>query len=207
MKCAILNDYQDAALKMADWSSVSGQVDLIPFRQHIEDEDALAMALQGFHIVVLMRERTVFPRSLFAKLPDLQLLVTTGASNPSIDIPAAAEFGVTACGTASLNHPTAELTWGLILGLLRHIPEEDRNLRGGGPWQLTVGVDLKDKVLGILGLGILGSQVARVGKAFGMKVIVWSHNLTPQRCADLDVTYVTKTELFEQSDILSIRRR
>jgi phosphoglycerate dehydrogenase-like enzyme len=203
LRCAILNDYQHVALAMADWSGVAGEIDIAVFDHHLA-EQALAAALQDFDIVVLMRERTPFPASLFERLPRLKLLVTTGRRNPSVDIAAAAAHGVVACGTGSLNHPTAELTWRLILALLRHIPREDGNLRAAGSWQLTVGVDLKDKTLGILGLGILGAQVAKVGQAFGMSVIAWSNNLTAARCAEIGVRHVDKPELLAGSDILTI---
>lgn len=203
-RCAILNDYQRVALTMADWSGVEGALDITVFDRHLGDEDAVAAALQDFDIVVLMRERTPFPRTLFARLPRLRLLVTTGRRNPSVDIQAARDHKVFAAGTGSFDHPTAELTWGLILGLLRQIPLEDRNLRARGPWQRTVGVDLKGHTIGILGLGKLGAQIARVAQAFDMRVIAWSNNLTPERCADLRVEYVSKDELFRQSDVLTV---
>lgn len=203
-RCAILNDYQSVALTMADWSGVADQLDIKVFDRHLGDENAVAAALQDFEIVVLMRERTAFPRSLFARLPKLKLLVTTGRRNPSVDIQAARDHGVFAAGTGSFDHPTGELTWGLILGLLRQIPLEDANLRQRGPWQRSVGVDLKGRTIGILGLGKLGGQVARVAEAFGMRRIAWSNNLTPERCAELGVEYVSKDELLRQSDILTI---
>ena len=203
MKCAILNDYQNVALFMADWSPVLDRVEVVSFRRHL-DEDEAAAALQDFDIIVLMRERLAFGRRLLERLPKLRLLVTTGENNPSIDIAAAAELGVTACGTGSLHHPTAELTWGLILGLLRHLPQEDCNLREGGPWQLTIGADLNGKILGILGLGILGTRIARVARAFDMTVIAWSHNLTAERCAAVGVEYATRRELLWRSDILTV---
>jgi phosphoglycerate dehydrogenase-like enzyme len=204
MRCAVLDDYQEVALAMADWSLLRDKVEVTVFRQHFDCEDALVEGLRDFEIIVLMRERTPFGRALFARLPKLRLLVTTGESNPSIDIRAAAEAGVVACGTPYLNHPTAELTWGLIISLLRHIPLEDNNIRRNARWQSTVGVDLAGRVLGILGLGQLGTRVARIGAAFGMKVIAWSNNLTQQKCQDVGVDYVSKSDLLSLSDVLTI---
>lgn len=204
MKCAVLDDYQGVALAMADWSVIQGEVDVTVFREHLESEEELAEGLRDFEIIVLMRERTPFGRALFARLPRLRVLVTTGESNPSIDVAAAAEAGVVACGTPYLNPPTAELTWGLILSLLRHIPLEDRNIRRNARWQSTVGVDLAGRTLGILGLGQLGTRVARIGLAFEMNVIAWSNNLTPQRCREAGVAYVSKPDLLAQSDVLTI---
>lgn len=204
MRCAILNDYQNVALTMADWSSVAHDLELVVFDQHIGNEEETAAALQDFDLVVLMRERTPFPRSLFARLPRLKFLITTGRRNPSVDIDGAAAHGVIACGTGSFHHPTAELTWGLILALCRHIPLEDANLRKGGPWQISVGSDLNGKCLGIIGLGHLGTQVARIGQAFGMDICAWSHNLTPERSAEAGAAYLSKDDLISRSDILTI---
>lgn len=204
LRCAILNDYQRVALTMADWSPVAGELEITVFDRHTGGEDATAAALADFDMVVLMRERTPFPESLFAKLPRLKFLITTGRRNPSVDIDGAARHGVVACGTGSFHHPTAELTWGLILALCRHIPEEDLNLRRNGPWQVSVGRDLKGRTLGVLGLGHLGTQIARIGQAFQMDVIAWSHNLTPERCAEVGARHVSKDELLASSDILTI---
>jgi phosphoglycerate dehydrogenase-like enzyme len=204
LRCAVLNDYQKVALSMADWSPVANELEIVIFDRHLGDEEAIAEALRDFDLVVLMRERTPFPESLFARLPRLKFLITTGRRNPSVDIDGAARHGVVACGTGSFHHPTAELTWGIILALCRHIPKEDLNLRQGGRWQLTVGTDLKGKTLGVLGLGHLGQQMARIGAAFGMDVAAWSQNLTPERCAEAGARYVTKDELLAQSDILTI---
>jgi phosphoglycerate dehydrogenase-like enzyme len=150
-----------------------------------------------------MRERTAFPRSVFARLPNLKLLTTTGMRNAAIDMQAASDHGVTVCGSGGVVYPTAELTWGLILALLRHIPREDRSVRGGR-WQVSMGVDLNGKTLGVIGLGNLGSQVATVGKAFQMNVIAWSQNLTAERATSLGAKLVSKDELLAQSDIVSI---
>jgi len=202
-RCAIIDDYQNCALGLADWRSLAADVDFTVFADHLDDEDAVAERLRDFEIVSIMRERTPFPRTLFDKLPNLKLLLTSGMRNAAIDVAAARDHGVTVCGTQMLGYPTAELTWGLILGLLRHIPFEDRETRAGA-WQRTLGVCVQGKVLSVLGLGRLGSQVATVGKAFGMEVIAWSQNLTAERCAEFGVKLVGKEELFTRADVLTI---
>ena len=202
MRCAILDDYQNVALKMADWRAAG--VEVTAYDEHFATEEAARLAMDGFEIVVARRERTPFRRELLEQLRSLKLLQTTGRRNPSIDIRAAEALGIAVCGTDALHHPTAELTWALILGLLRHIPHEQENMRSGGRWQTRVGVDLNGKTLGLLGLGTLGTQVARIGQAFGMKVIAWSSNLSSGRCAELGVEYVSKDELVRRSDILSV---
>lgn len=203
-RCAVLDDYQNVALKMADWSRVTGDADVTVFNERLGDEAAVARALQGFGIVCLMRERTPFPRSLIEKLPDLKLIVTTGLKNASIDVAAAKERGILVCGTEGAKHPTAELAIGLMIDLARHISEENARMKAGEAWQATVGADLFGHTLGIVGLGNLGQRVAKVGQAFGMKVIAWSQNLTPERCAEHGVSYATKADLFQQSDFISI---
>jgi D-3-phosphoglycerate dehydrogenase len=204
-RCAIIDDYQNCALGLADWKSLSPDVEVTVFTDHLDDEGAVAKRLRDFEIVSIMRERTPFPRTLFAKLPNLKLLLTSGMRNAAIDVAAARDHGVTVCGTQMLGYPTAELTWGLILGLLRQIPLEDRETRAGAEaWQRTLGVCVHGKVLGVLGLGRLGSQVATVGKAFGMEVIAWSQNLTAERCAEFGATLVSKDELFARADIVTI---
>ncbi len=180
MPVAILDDYQDAALNYADWSAAKTKVKA--FNEHIADRDKLAKTLADFEIVVAMRERTPFDRELFAKLPKLKLLITTGMRNAAIDLEAASAHGVMVCGTEGSAHPTAELAWGLILACLRKIAFENAELRRGGRWQNTVGGDLNGKRLGVIGLGRLGSRVAKVGKAFEMNVLAWSKHLTRERC-------------------------
>jgi phosphoglycerate dehydrogenase-like enzyme len=202
-RCAIVDDYQNCALGLADWQSLAADVEFTAFTDHLDDEDAVARRLRDFEIVSIMRERTPFPRTLFAKLPNLKLLLTSGMRNAAIDVAAARDHGVMVCGTQMLGYPTAELTWGLILGLLRQIPLEDRETRAGS-WQRTLGVCAHGKVLSVLGLGRLGSQVATVGKAFGMEVIAWSQNLTAERCAEFGAKLVSKDELFSRADILTI---
>jgi phosphoglycerate dehydrogenase-like enzyme len=203
LRVAILDDYQGVALKLADWQSLHPQAQMQAFSDHLADEAAIAKRLHTFEAVVAMRERTPFPRSLFERLPNLRLLVTAGMRNASIDLAAASERKVQVCGTEMLPYPTAELTWGLILALFRHIPREDRAVREGR-WQTTLGLGLKGKALGLVGLGRLGGQVARIGNAFGMEVIAWSQNLTPERAAEAGASLVPKDELFARADVVSI---
>jgi len=188
---------------MADWDGLRPSLEIQTFRDTLAGEDAAAALLGDFEIVVAMRERTAFRRSLLERLPKLKLLVTTGRVNASIDIKAAAARGIVVSGTSSLRHPTAELTWGLMLALARNITREDAGMRRGA-WQTTVGVGLHGKVLGILGLGKLGSQVATFGKAFLMDVIAWSENLTVEHCNSLGVQRVEKQDLFRRADFLTI---
>jgi phosphoglycerate dehydrogenase-like enzyme len=203
MRVAILDDYQGAAIALADWKSLGSDVTVQAFHERLSGEDALAKGLGDFEVIVAMRERTHFPRSLLQRLPKLKLLVTTGMRNVAIDVKAAAELGIVVSGTGLLTPPTAELTWGLIIALARHIPQEVQQMRSGG-WQTTVGVGLNGKVLGILGLGKLGSEVARVGRAFQMEVIAWSQNLTQEHASSLGATRAEKDELFQRADFLTI---
>jgi phosphoglycerate dehydrogenase-like enzyme len=202
-RVALLDDYQGVALSMADWKSLPKDTEVVKFRDHLADEEALAARLADFDIVMALRERTPFPRSLFERLPKLKLLITAGMRNASIDMKAAAERGVLVCGTAGLPYPTAELAWGLILSLARRIPAEDRATREGR-WQTSVGLGLNGKTLGVLGLGTLGSRAARVGRAFEMNVLAWSQNLTAERAAEVGASLTTKDELLARSDFVSI---
>lgn len=205
LRCAVLDDYQDVALSSADWSGVRDAVDVVSHRRYFPDRDALVEAIGDCEIVVIMRERTPFPAELFARLPRLRLLITTGMRNASVDLEAAARHGVTVCGTASSSEPPVELTWALILGLARHLVRESTALRDGGPWQSTVGMDLHGRRLGLLGLGKIGTKVARIGQAFGMDVAAWSRNLTSERAAAEGVGFVSsKEELLETSDVVSV---
>ncbi|WP_028548854.1 D-2-hydroxyacid dehydrogenase family protein [Paenibacillus sp. UNC451MF] len=205
LRCAILDDYQQAALNMADWSSLYDRVDMKVFTEHLDNEDEVVKAIHDCEIVVIMRERTPFRKSLLDRLPRLKLLVTTGMRNASVDLAAAASHGVVVCGTAGKSEPTTELTWALILGLARNITQEFNALRANGPWQSTIGMDLGGKRLGLLGLGKIGSRVARIGQAFGMEVIAWSQNLTQERADELGVQLASsKEELLETSDYVSI---
>ena len=203
MRLAILDDYQNVALTMADWDGLRPSLEIQTFCDTLAGEDAVAERLGDFEIVVAMRERTAFRRSLLERLPKLKLLVTTGMVNASIDIKAASARGIVVSGTTSLRHPTAELAWGLMLALARNITREDAGMRRGA-WQTTIGVGLHGKVLGILGLGKLGGQVATFGKAFLMDVIAWSENLTVEHANSLGVQRVEKEELFHRADFLTI---
>jgi len=202
-RVALLDDYQGVALSMAEWKSLPAGTEVVEFQDHLADEKALAARLADFDIIMAMRERTPFPRSLLERLPKLKLLITAGMRNASIDMKAAAERGVVVCGTAGLPYPTAELAWGLILSLARRIPAEDRATREGR-WQTSVGLGLNGKTLGVLGLGSLGSRAARVGRAFEMEVLAWSQNLTAERAAEVGATLVPKDELLARSDFVSI---
>ena len=200
---AVLDDYQDVALKMADWRVLPSNARVQVFRDHLPQVGAVAERLKGFEVVAAMRERTPFQRDLLERLPNLRLLVTTGSGNRAIDLDAATRLGIVVCGTAGLGYPTAELTWGLILALAKNIVTEDAAVRRG-VWQTTVGTELRGKVLGCLGLGRLGSLVANIGKAFGMEAIAWSQNLTAEKAAQHGVTLVPKDELFSRSDVVTV---
>ena len=201
---AVLDDYQGVALELADWSALPQDCRLQVFRDHLSEIDAVAERLQGFDVVCAMRERTPFPRQLLERLPNLRLLVTTGMRNAAIDVEAATDLGVLVCGTdGGPTNPPAELTWGLILALARHIHQEDAATRQGH-WGITTGPSLEGKVLGVLGLGRLGSAVAKVGLAFGMSVYAWSQNLTQERAAQHGAALVSKDDLFRQSDVVSV---
>lgn len=202
-RIAILDDYQGVALDCADWDSIPGDPDIKVFREHIPGEDAVAEALADFDVVVAMRERTPFPGSLIARLPKLRLLVTTGMRNLAIDMEAAKARGVPVCGTALLPYAAFEHAWALILGLAKRIPTEDRLMREGG-WQGGVSDGLYGKTLGVLGLGKLGAQAARVGHAFGMRVIAWSQNMSEEKAAEHGATRVEKDTFFRESDFITI---
>ncbi|MFI9274154.1 D-2-hydroxyacid dehydrogenase family protein [Kitasatospora sp. NPDC052896] len=201
VKVAILDDYQGVALECADWGRLDAEVEV--FTEHIADADELVRRLAGFEVVVAMRERTWFTAEVLCRLPDLRLLVSTGPRNVAIDVAAATRQGVLVSNTGYFGASTAELTWALILAAARNLPVEDRAVRDGG-WQRTVGTGLHGRTLGLLGLGNLGSNVARIGQAFGMDTIAWSQNLTPERAAEHGVTAVTRQELFADADVLSV---
>ena len=202
-RIAVLDDYQYVAATYADWSRLPHAVEVVEFSDHVDDRETLVRRLQPFDVVVAMRERTPFPRGLLERLPNLKLLVTTGAANKSIDVAAAQERGVVVCGTRAHPPGTAELTWALILAVARHIPQEDASVRAGG-WQQTVGLDLAGSTLGVIGLGRLGSRVARIGQAFEMDVVAWSANLTDERAAEVGVRRVAMEELLSTSDVVTI---
>jgi phosphoglycerate dehydrogenase-like enzyme len=201
-RIALLDDYQQVALSLGDWAALP-DVEVVAFADHVSDPDDLVKRLSGFDVVVAMRERTALPAGVLGQLSDLKLLVTTGMGNAVIDMGAAAGAGITVCGTSGNITSTVELTWGLILSLLRHIPAEDSNVRAGG-WQLTVGTGIAGRRLGLVGLGNIGTMVARVGQAFGMEVVAWSRHLTAERAAAAGVEAVTKQELFSGADVVSV---
>ncbi|MFB7574501.1 D-2-hydroxyacid dehydrogenase family protein [Streptomyces sp. NPDC056165] len=201
MKVAVLDDYQNVALSLADWDSLHAQVDV--FSEPFTHETAVVAVLADYDVIVAMRERTPFPSSTLSQLPKLALLVTTGPGNAAIDIDAARQQNITVSGTGYFSHPTAELTWGLILSAARLIPQNAESVRRGG-WQVGLGTSLHGATLGVLGLGRLGTRVAEIGKAFGMKPIAWSQNLRPEDAQTKGVTYVSRDELFARSDVLSI---
>ncbi|NMO38391.1 D-2-hydroxyacid dehydrogenase family protein [Streptomyces sp. GMY01] len=205
LRCAVLDDFQNAATTFADWSPLSDRVEVVTYDEHFTTEDALAAAIADADIVVTLRERVPFPASLLDRLPRLKLLIASGMRNSVIDYAAARANGVTVCGTESAGTPPVELTWALLLGLARGIVQENNALRAGGPWQSTVGADLHGRRLGVLGLGRIGSRVAKVGLAFGMEVTAWSHNLTKDRTDEAGVTLApTKEDLLATSDFVSI---
>ncbi|HSK06826.1 MAG TPA: D-2-hydroxyacid dehydrogenase family protein [Acidimicrobiia bacterium] len=204
MRIAVLDDYQQVAASLADWSTLEAEIVFFP--DHISDRSELLDRLAGFDVVVAMRERTPFPRPVLEGLPDLRLLVTTGSANASIDVKAAQELGIVVSGTASLAHPTAELTFALILALSRGLVDQVGSVRGGG-WQVGLGRDLLGSTLGVIGLGRLGSQVAGMGQAFGMDVLAWSHNLTREMAAEVGVSQVSMDELLSRADFVTIHLR
>jgi D-3-phosphoglycerate dehydrogenase len=204
LRCAILDDYFNLALTVADWSKIKDRVDVTVFNQPFASPEAAASALKDFEIICAMRERTAFPRAMFAALPKLKLLITSGMRNASIDLEAAKERQVVLCGTHWPRDPTAPLTMGLILELTRNIGRESARMHAGEPWQKFVGMEIEGKTLGVVGLGKLGAKVSGLAKAFGMNVIAWSPNLTPERCKEVGVGYATKEELFSTADIVTV---
>jgi len=204
LRCAILDDYQNVALKLADWSRLADRIDVTVFDAPFTDASEVIAALQDFDIVCAMRERTPFGADVLNGLPKLKLLLTSGIRNASFDLDTARTRNVTVCGTTSVGNPTASLAIGLMLELTRHIGFENARLKAGERWQITVGEDLEGKTLGIIGLGKLGRQVATIAKAMGMTVIAWSQNLTPTACEAAGVAYASKHDLLARADIVSI---
>jgi phosphoglycerate dehydrogenase-like enzyme len=200
---AVLDDYQDVSLSMADWSLLKGRANITVFNDHTADVDATVSRLLPFEVVCVMRERTPMTSAIIERLPNLRLIASTASRNASIDVRAAAERGIQVVHTGYSSAPTIELTWALILAGARHIAEENASLRSGG-WQRHVGEDLGGRTLGVLGLGNIGTPVAQIGNAFGMRIIAWSPNLTADRTRTAGAELVTKDELFRQSDILTI---
>jgi len=204
VRAAILDDYQNVAMGFADWSPIAKDIEIKVFNKPFGSQDEAIRALQGFAVVVGMRERTPFPRKVIEALPDLKLLITTGARNNSFDVKACTERGVTVCGTGSAGSPTTGIAFGLMLELTRRIGFENARLKAGAPWQTTIGRDLEGLTLGILGLGKLGQRSAAVGKAFGMKTIAWSQNLTEEKAKATGADYVSKEDLFRNADLVTI---
>ena len=199
----ILDDYQNVALSFGGWETLSGRAEIRVINRHIADVAELTAALADANIIVANRERTQLTAALIASLPKLELIVTSGMRNAAIDVVAALARGITVCGTSTLGYPTAELTWALILGFVRRLPQEVASLAGGG-WQTSVGTGLRDRTLGIIGYGRIGSDVAKVGQALGMKVIAWSRSLTPGKAAAAGVECVSKQDLLRRSDVATI---
>jgi phosphoglycerate dehydrogenase-like enzyme len=202
-KIAVLDDYQNVALESADWSVLHDRADITVFKDHLADPSAVIERLLPFDVVCVMRERTPLPRNVIEQLLNLKLIASTGPGNASIDVAAASDHGVPVVHTGYRSDPTIELTWALILASARHVVTEGTSVRSGG-WQQTVGSDLRGKTLGILGLGRIGSQVARIGSAFGMDVIAWSQNMTPEAARAAGAILVSKEQLFARADILTI---
>jgi phosphoglycerate dehydrogenase-like enzyme len=202
-KIAVLDDYQNVALESADWSVLSSRADVTVFQDHLADTDAVIERLNPFDIICVMRERTPLPRNAIVRLPNLKFIASTGAANASIDVVAAADRGIVVSNTGYRSDPTIELAWALILASARNIVAESNSLRSGG-WQRTVGTELRGKTLGVLGLGRVGSEVARIGRAFGTDLIAWSQNMTPEAAQASGAVLVSKNELFAQADILTI---
>lgn len=206
IQVAVLDDYQQVARSLAPWETLEPEVELTFFHDHLLRDGVVRSLLEEFEVLVAMRERTPFTAERLASLPALKLLVTTGMANASIDMDAARERGVTVCGTGSLPSPTAELAWGLIIALQRNLVEEDRRIREGG-WQRTIGPELAGRTLGILGLGRLGSRMARIAQAFEMEVIAWSEHLTAESAEEAGAEAVERDALFERADVLTIHTR
>lgn len=204
VRCAILDDYQNVALSFADWSQVSGDIDIKVFNEHLGSADQVIAALKGFGIICAMRERTAFPRAVIDALPELKLLITSGMRNASIDLDAAKARGIVVCGTPGFGNATAAIATGLMLELARRVGYENMRLKAGAVWQSTIGLDLEGLTLALLGLGKLGTRMAEIGRAFKMHVIAWSQNLTPEKCREAGAEYVSSDELFRRADFLSI---
>jgi phosphoglycerate dehydrogenase-like enzyme len=205
VRIAVLDDYQGVALRHGPWTELTG-AEVTLLREHLQDAGELARRLQGFDVLVAMRERTQLTGGVLAELPALRLLVTTGMHNSAVDMAAAAELGITVCGTQSDASGPAELTWALILGLARHLVAEDASVRRGD-WQQTVGRGLRGRTLGVIGAGRIGGHVARVGRAFDMRVLAWSQNLTAERAAEVGAELVDKDELLRSADVVSLHLR
>lgn len=204
LHCAILDDYFKLSLTSTDWSGITDRVDLTVFEKPFKSQDEAAAALKDFEIILAMRERTAFPHALFAALPNLKLMITSGMRNAAIDFEAAKDHNVVLCGTNFARDPTAPLAMGLILELTRNIGRENARMHAGEPWQTHLGIEIEGRTLGVIGLGKLGTKVAKLAQAFGMHVIAWSPNLTPEKCAEVGVSYASKEQLFKTADVITI---
>jgi phosphoglycerate dehydrogenase-like enzyme len=204
LRCAILDDYFKLSLTSADWSKITDRVDLTVFEQPFASQDEAATKLKDFEIILAMRERTPFPKTMFERLPKLKLLITSGMRNAAIDFEAAKAHNVVLCGTTFARDPTAPLTMGLILELTRNIGRESARMHAGVPWQSLLGMEIEGRTLGVIGLGKLGTKVAKLGQAFGMNVVAWSPNLTAEKCKEAGVTYASKEDLFKNADVITI---
>jgi len=202
-KIAVLDDYQQVAVKFADWSAINKKAEVSIFHDHVANENAVITRLLPFEVICVMRERTPLTRDILSHLPNLKLIVSTGKRNASIDIKAADELGITIKYTNYVESGAPELTWALLMAIARHIPTEVNNFRAGG-WQTTISADLKGKTIGIIGLGRVGSKIAAYAKAFDMNVIAWSQNLTPEKAAEAGAHLVSKEEVFKQADFVTI---
>ena len=203
IRVAILDDYQNVALTSADWSPVAARAEITVFNDHVSDPDALVERLAPFDAIMVMRERTPLPRSIIERLPRLKMIASTGAFNASIDMDAAADAGIHLAHTSGTIASTVELTWALILGASRHIVAERQAVAGGG-WQTKVGLELDRRVLGVLGVGRIGSHIARIGTAFGMDVVAWSANLTADAAKEAGARYLPREEFFATADVISV---
>jgi phosphoglycerate dehydrogenase-like enzyme len=203
LKVAILDDYQNVSQQFVDLEKLSGKYEFKIFSDPFEDEADTLEQLADFEALLIMRERTPMTKNIIDNLSKLKFIITSGSRNNSIDLETAKKRRIIVCGTEINVHPTPELTWALILGLARNFKEEIDNMYQGY-WQTTVGIELKGKTLGLIGLGRVGSQVAKIGKAFGMQVMAWSENLNLDTCKKLDVLPCSKEDLINTSDFLSI---
>lgn len=203
IKIAVLDDYQEISQKFADWSVLDSYSDIVVFNDHVDNQQQLIQRLASFEVICVMRERTPLNRDLLSQLPNLRLIISTGYRNASIDIKAAAEFGISIQNTEYVSSGAPELTWALLMAIARNIPVETTNFKSGN-WQTTVGIDLKGKTLGIVGLGNIGSKIASFAAAFDMNVIAWSENLTAEKAAAAGAKWVSKETLFRESDFITV---
>ncbi len=203
VQVAILDDYQGVALKSADWSLLKGKADITVFHDHLSDSAAVVERLRPFSVLCVMRERTPLTQVILEQLPNLKLIASTGFRNASIDLAAAKERGITVCNTGYTSHGAIELTWAVILSMLRNVPAEFASLRSGG-WQISVGGDLAGRTIGLVGLGKIGARMASIARAFEMNVLAWSQNLTPETARQHGALLVSKEELFREADVVSI---